>query len=242
MQRCGESAYLVPEMKQFPDFKWGEICRSLRTVVSLYLALGMICFKVIWSNETPALLGRFVGHDVLHLSTLFSPKCMWIFSRLVIFVPEDVRDIQAEIGKRRQEQCFATTETERVSVKHFAVQTRGTLHPYHHHSGDLGVLHNSLSDWIIQLFLTSLNYSSALLAVVALSFLTPSGSTYIFLKWGATQDTTFSSSINRNFSPGNKNTRAFYADVFLLAFSEHSPASSTCIPFPAAPKHLYTQS
>lgn len=54
-----------------------------------------------------------MGQDVLHLSSLLSPRNMWKFSRLLVFVPEGVRVFQAGFGNR-QEQCFAAAERERV--------------------------------------------------------------------------------------------------------------------------------
>lgn len=53
--------------------------------------------------------------DVLHLFILLSPRRMGKFSRLLVFVSEEVRHIQGEFGKSRQEQCFPAAEKERIS-------------------------------------------------------------------------------------------------------------------------------
>lgn len=98
-----------------------EVCGSPRTMVSHPQFWAWSACKITSSHEAPALVGPWMREDVLHLSALLSPRSMWKFSRLLIFVPEEVRLIRAGFGKRRQEQSFATAEREGVSTTQFVM-------------------------------------------------------------------------------------------------------------------------
>lgn len=66
-------------------------------------------------------MGPWIGHDILRLSTPVSPTGLWRFSRLLAFIPEEVRLIQGGFGKSSQEQCFAGAEREKLSTTLFAM-------------------------------------------------------------------------------------------------------------------------